>query len=295
MSDEISVMSFPSISLGTAGTGASGNTSPQPRRVGTAKGWVFTWNNYAENWEELFSSQFGTDGTAGTKVSKFVVGKEVGESGTPHLQGYILFNQRVRPLSLFPPTVDWGKKLHWEAAKGSPDQNFQYCTKDGDYIAKGFPKPLKLIKDLRPWQQGIVDLIKTEPDDRSIHWYWESEGNIGKSALCKLMVHKHNAKYCGAGKEADILYHIMNSGIEKEDIGVVVYDIPRSHEGHVSYAALERIKNGMVFSPKYESGQLLFNPPHIIIFANFPPAFPEKMSSDRWKIVELTPLRQGLI
>lgn len=291
MSDEFSLMSF---SLGTDGTGASGNTRPKPHRIGTAKGWVFTWNNYPENWEELFRTQFGTSGTGGTGISKFVVGKEVGESGTPHLQGYILFSKRIRPLSLFLPTVEWGKKLHWEAAKGSPQQNYEYCTKDGDFISFGYPRPLKLIKDLFPWQQSIIDLVKSEPDDRSIHWYWEPTGNIGKSALCKYLVAKHRAKYCGAGKEADILYHIMQSKIEEDDIGIVVYDIPRSHEGHVSYAALERIKNGMVFSPKYESGQLLFNPPHIIIFANFPPAFPEKMSQDRWKIVELTPLKQSL-
>lgn len=273
---------------GTAGTGAEGNTSPQPRRIGTAKGWFLTFNNYPENWEELFKNQIQTFGTV--VPLKWVLGEEIAPTtGTPHLQGYILFNKRVRPMSLFTHSA-W-QKVHWEAAKGSPQQNYEYCTKDGKFISYGFPKPIKIIQVLRPWQQGIEDLIKTEPDDRTIHWYWEPNGNIGKSALVKYLHIKYKALFCQSGKEGDILYHVFKSPIEEMDPGIVLYDIPRSHEGHVSYSALEQIKNGMVFSPKYESGSKVFNPPHIIIFANFPPAFPEKLSADRWKITELNYLR----
>jgi len=277
-------------SLGSSGSRASGNSRPKPNRCSPAKGWVFTWNNYSEDWEKLLKDQFGSSGSSGSKVLKYVVGEEVGENGTPHLQGYILFKDKLRPLSLFSPTLDWGKKCHWAAAKGSPQQNYEYCTKDGKFISFGFPKPVRTITDLRPWQKRIVDMCLEEPDDRSIHWYWESTGNIGKSALCKYMHIKMKAIICQSGKENDILYHIMQSSIEEMDPGIVIYDIPRSHEGHISYAGLEQIKNGMIFSAKYESGSKVFNPPHIVIFANFPPAFPERMSSDRWKITELNEL-----
>jgi len=59
-----------------------------------------------------------------------VVGKEVGEQGTPHLQGYVYFNSQRH----------WGAvkkmlpKAHIEVAKASPTKNKEYCTKGGDIL-----------------------------------------------------------------------------------------------------------------------------------------------------------------
>jgi len=49
---------------------------------------------------------------------------------------------------------------------------------------------------------------------------------------------------------------------------------------------LESIKNGLFFSGKYESTQVVMNSPHLIIFANEPPD-KSKMSADRWHIVRI--------
>ena len=38
---------------------------------------------------------------------------------------------------------------------------------------------------------GVVDILKTEPDERTIHWFWEPKGNVGKTTLCKWLVVKH--------------------------------------------------------------------------------------------------------
>jgi len=62
-----------------------------------------------------------------------VVGREKGESGTPHLQGYFCLKHAITFSSLkkhFP-------QLHFERAKGSPKQNQTYCTKDGDFVEIG--------------------------------------------------------------------------------------------------------------------------------------------------------------
>lgn len=64
---------------------------------------------------------------------KFVFGKEVGEEGTPHLQGYLEAKNSVDFDSLkraFP-------MIHWEKAKGSKQANLCYCTKENDYICSG--------------------------------------------------------------------------------------------------------------------------------------------------------------
>ena len=66
-------------------------------------------------------------------------------------------------------------------------------------------------------------------------------------------------------------------------------DIPRHQLDYVGYGALEQLKNGMIYSGKYEGGTCLFDNPHVIVFANEPPKI-EKMSLDRWKIIDLNEL-----
>lgn len=84
----------------------------------STKNWTVTVNNYVESDYALFK---------GPHVKYSVYGKEVAPTtGTPHLQGYIVFKQNMRLAAV--------KKLHstahWEASGGSTDQNFVYATKD---------------------------------------------------------------------------------------------------------------------------------------------------------------------
>lgn len=83
----------------------------------TSKRWTFTINNYTEADEDRIKQW----------NSKYVVyGKEVGESLTPHLQGYVIWEktQRLSGCKKAHPTA------HWEIAKGTTSQNYTYCTKD---------------------------------------------------------------------------------------------------------------------------------------------------------------------
>ncbi len=67
----------------------------------------------------------------------------------------------------------------------------------------------------------------------------------------------------------------------------IIWDIPRSSKGNVSYATLEAVKNGLICNTKYETGVKVFNPPHVIVFANFPPDDESQLSADRWHIISL--------
>lgn len=260
-------------------SGEDGNTSTsspplkeKKKQVSPAIHWCFTWNNYPEDWKSYFSSN-------SSKISGYVFGKEVGEQcGTPHIQGYVRFCKKLRPKGLFP------KGIHWEKTNNI-DASIDYCRKDGDYEESNVREKLKLIglDDLYSWQKDVVDIVSGEPDDRKIHWFWERNGNVGKSALVKFLCVHYNALVC-SGKSADMKFLVANYYKNKGFYPkVLIMDIPRSCRKYVNYTGIEEIKNGCFASTKYECDMIVMNSPHFICFANDKPKI-DKMSEDRWVI-----------
>ena len=254
---------------------------PKPKQISPSIKWCFTLNNYTEDNIKEISALLPL------YCRRYIVAKEVGDSGTPHLQGYVEFMKRERPLSKIPI-----KEIHWEKAKGDIKANRDYCEKDGDVIlSKGMPKPLVLVtRDLlRPEQLKIADMFIEDEHPifgRNIYWFWEDDGNWGKSFLVTHMIDFMGAMEV-SGASNDILCGVC-SWIEQNEEAprIIIFDIPRVNKGHVSYQAIEKIKDGKFFSGKYESGMCRFNKPHIICFSNEEPEF-SNLSKDRWKVTEL--------
>ena len=71
-------------------------------------------------------------------------------------------------------------------------------------------------------------------------------------------------------------------------INLFLFNVPGSFSVvDVPYSLLEEIKDGFSISAKYDSKQLRFNTPNIIIvFANNTP-IKHKVSKDRWSIFEI--------
>jgi len=95
-----------------------------------ARAIVFTYNNYEEGDLEKIKAM--------SIFNYGCVGKEVGESGTPHLQGYLQLHKRSRikgVTDLLAETL--GRRPHTEIAKGNSAQNQAYCKKDGEVTEWG--------------------------------------------------------------------------------------------------------------------------------------------------------------
>lgn len=102
------------------------------------------------------------------------------------------------------------------------------------------------------------------------------------------------------GAFKDGLFGIAKMVEAKKPPTCLIWDLPRITKNHLSVATLEKVKDGCFYSPKYESIMVLFNPPHVIVFANCPPDL-GSMSADRWKVTCLDVVpddetwQQGLI
>lgn len=134
-----------------------------------SKNWCFTVNNYSEGDENLFKE---------LACAYMVYGREVGESGTPHLQGFVSLNSNSR--------LSGVKKIHagahWEIAKGSSEQNRVYCTKQGDYIETGLcpSNKRKGEAEIERWDLARAAAKEGRFDDIPSDIYIRQFGNLKK-------------------------------------------------------------------------------------------------------------------
>lgn len=302
------------------------------------KCWTFTLNNPTSGESESIKRSITTK-----EVRFGIIGSEVGDSGTPHLQGFI---RLWKPLRMAGVKKLISPRAHLEKARGTDKQNKAYCSKEGKVflevgecdsgatpgniqdqlsgrireiikLRSSGNRPDQILEDERfagtyarytksiemaigtknqakmaerikagyqgiiwnRWQYHLVRYVENEPSKRKIKWYVDLEGNKGKTFMSIFLVVRHGAFRCENGRSQDLIHAYKGERI-------VVFDFSRSQEEHINYCVIESMKNGIMFSPKYESGMKMFPPPHVIVFANFPPD-KLKLSEDRWNIYEM--------
>lgn len=295
--------------------------------MSAAKRWCFTLNN----WSPAEQQQI-LDGFPDT-FSYLIVGRETGESGTHHLQGFFILHTKLRLRQV--RLLGGLQRAHLENARGSPQEASLYCKKEGNFdehgdlpsgqgrrtdferlkewiqqqesipnrraLAEAFPSlygryrqsclefvelfgPRPQLVDglLRPWQQELDQRLSAEPDDRSVLFYVNPEGNIGKSWLTRYWMSKRDdLQRLSIGRRDDLAFAI---DVSKR---LFVFDIPRGSMEYLQYNILEQLKDQMVFSPKYQSAtKILPHPVHVIVFTNENPDL-TKMTPDRYKIFNI--------
>ena len=111
-----------------------------------AKYWCFTVNNPTTDERAKIVALEDEDA-----VEYLVFGNEVGESGTPHLQGFVAFATRVR-LTQVKQSVS--ARGHFEVAK-FPEKAAEYCKKDGDFVEFG-------VLTLKKGKRSDLDMFKDD-------------------------------------------------------------------------------------------------------------------------------------
>jgi len=271
----------------------SSSTPAKPTQTPSRKNHFFTW--FYTSISEIApvierAKKICSKGTYQTEICP--------DTKKPHVHMMLWGIKKWRDTELKIPKQPDGKLAYWAKTLKDEANVSNYANKDDpsyDGLLRGswgFPEEvMKITYDmLLPKQQEIANLFKEKEHPlwgRHIYWFWENKGNWGKSILATYMIDQMEALEV-AGANADILCGInkmieVRGGINP----IIIFDVPRTNSNHVSYQAIEQIKNGKFFSPKYESGMCRFNKPHIVIFANEPPNL-SMLSEDRWIVRELT-------
>jgi len=192
----------------------------------------FTANNYTPELEERIA------GVLTERARYAIYGKEVGESGTPHLQGYCSLKGNVRfntLRTLFPG-------CHLEKAKGSEQQNFDYCSKDGDYVEYGERKEQGKRTDL----ETAIDSLK--------------EGGIKK------VVEDHPSEYVKFGNGLHrLLLQLNATPYTHSDVrGVWIYGEPGTGKSHAA-----RAFDPQLFSKQQNKWWDGYNGEHTVLIDDF--------------------------
>lgn len=169
--------------------------------AGRSRAWCFTINNYTDADCEACNS---------IECQFIIVGKEVGDQGTPHLQGYVYF---ANAKALKNVVKLLGGRGHVMGARGSAASNIVYCSKDGDVLCeRGDPPAQGKRNDLADGRQilrttgSITEAINTADNPNfqfvrtlevlskylepqrdwrpTVRWYWGPSGT-GKTFRAK--------------------------------------------------------------------------------------------------------------
>lgn len=131
-----------------------------------SRAFCFTWNNYPDEFAAVLES-------LGTRYRCY--GKEIAPStGTPHLQGYLYFTN--------PRVVECVRRslpgVHVSVSNGTPQQNIDYCSKDGSFFEFGL-RPItptqvgqnEMERWVSAWDAAKAGLIEDIPADIRMRCY----------------------------------------------------------------------------------------------------------------------------
>lgn len=225
--------------------------------------------------------------------SKYIIQLERGAQGTLHFQGYINLDSKIRKST-------WIKEINsgpWRGMEISP------ASKTGKNALKKYAMKREtrvmgpwadteiylgedLPTTLLPWQLKLKKYLLGEINPREIIWINDPAGCGGKSIFAKYMAFHHGAVKLTFGDAGNLL----NLVSKRRGKRIYIFDLTRVKPQKIAmddmYSAMEDIKNGHFVNLKYETEEILMNPPHIVVFSNQAPD-QSGLTDDRWTIMDM--------
>lgn len=236
-----------------------------------SRGWIFTLNNYVEEDIQLYVN---------TNPTYYVIGREVGANGTPHLQGYIYFagKKSLTQLRAVCP------RAHYEVAKGTAQQNYVYCTKEGNFVEGGVMPATQAEKGLRGaaatkvlWDLAKAGDFQSLPPQNIKTWeYIHAKYRPPPAQLVTLQnlwIHgpSGSGKSLGVRTKHSVFYSKgMNKwwdGYNHEDV-VLIDDFDPSHGKFLGYF-LKIWGDHYPFNAEIKGGMLCIRPKIVIVTSQY--------------------------
>ena len=239
-----------------------------------------------------------------TFAKNWVSAKEAGkETGNVHIHIGLQLDAKKRPVTL---VAQLAQALGLEPdhvrvrAMASKDGFKSYVLKGDDTLVDGpyvngarVPRAydgsdtLRVERTPLPLQKHVLDLLKTVPDDRTVYWYWDAAGNVGKSALMKYCGFRKMVKCLPVAKSHQLRAAVCAAGPRR----AYFLDMPRTLGKDDSIkdcmCVIESLKNGVVQNVMYgKDEEMYMESPHVVCFANYPPPR-EMLSGDRWRVFHI--------
>lgn len=218
---------------------------------------------------------------------------EQGEEN-PHFQGYFHVKKAIRSKQLARELNQelYGVEIQPASTNGIAALR-DYCMKDetrtaGPWADRIIYRGADLWNETKmpQWQRTMLQKFNQPPGDRKMIWIYDPIGNNGKTKFIKYLVYKKDAVGLAYGHSTDVL----NLVSKLDNKRIYAWNLTRSKPANLSeldlYSAMESVKDGFFINLKYETKQVLMNPPHVMVCANHKPR-PEQISIDRWDLYEI--------
>lgn len=246
--------------------------------MGRHRAWCFTTNNYSD-------ADVNAVKMLMKKAKYGVIGFEKGDLlQTPHIQGYIHLQN---PLSLI-MLKKYLSRSHLEVANGTDEENFIYCSKQGNFTEWGekstqgkrndildvaalikegdisltdvmFDYPIVYVKYSRSLEKMFQAVQQHRTTPPEVHWRWGLAG-VGKT------------RYVIDTYGEDNIYIKDNTqwwdGYNQQQV-VLIDDF----DNKIPYRTLLRILDRYRYSGQVKGGYVNLNSPYIYITGEHPPSW----------------------
>lgn len=233
--------------------------------------------------------------------------EEAPTTGTPHLQGFVVFKCQVAKPSMF--FKDPG---HFEVTKGTPAQNIEYCKKTGSFQEFGQAPMTKQEQgdcEKERWRQARLAAesgnLQDVEDDIYVRYYSTLKkikfDHAAKPADLPALENEWIHGVTGCGKSRAVRERFPDAYIKNQnkwwcgyqgEETVIIDDL---HKDWTGAHALKNWADHYAFLAEVKGGVIMIRPKRIIVTSNYIPeeVFLNKNDLDpinrRFNVINMTP------